>query len=58
MLLVNDFTHHGTVGDCQHANNIYRLTPRRVAAEFSHPPASGSVTFLINKHAAIAPITL
>lgn len=49
MLLVNDFTQHGTVGDCQHANNIYRLTPRREVADFPDPPASSSVT-LVNKH--------
>lgn len=49
-LLVNDFTHHSTVGDCQHANNVYRLTPHTEAAIFSDPPASGSVTFIIHKH--------
>lgn len=50
MSLVNDFTPHGTVGDCQHANNIYRLTPRSETADFPDTPASGSVTFLVNKH--------
>lgn len=44
MLLVNDFTHSGIVGDCQHANNIYSLTPPREAAEFPDPAASGGVT--------------
>lgn len=50
MLPVNDCTHSGTVGDPQHANNIYSLTPRREAAGFPRPAASGSVPFLVNKH--------
>ena len=28
MLLINDFTQRSAVRDCQHANNIYCLTPR------------------------------
>lgn len=44
-----------TVGNCRHANNIYRLTPCREGANFSHPPASSSITSLSNKHVAIAP---
>lgn len=44
MLLVNDFTRRGSVGDCQPANNIYGLTPRRQAADFPDPPASCGVT--------------
>lgn len=39
MLHVNDFAHHGTVGDCQLANNIYSLTARTEAADFLLPAA-------------------
>lgn len=46
MLLVNDFTHQGAVGDGQHANNIYSLTPHAEAADFPDPPASHSVSSL------------
>lgn len=54
MLLVNDFTHCGIVGDCQHANNIYSLTPPRETADFFLSCCQRRChLLLVNKHVAI-----
>lgn len=55
MLLVNDFTHHGAVGDCQHANNIYSLTPLREAADFSLLLLSAAVSPPLNNQTCTKP---